>query len=89
MSYALTEDGNAFFGKEGSGRIYIDGNQATLYSPGWEKGGMQIDLDRPHIKMTNGTYNIVLDAGANVSKPFTIGTKFSVSWNGTLRAEDG
>jgi hypothetical protein len=36
MSYALTEDGKAFFGKDGKGRIYLDGNNSTLYSNGWK-----------------------------------------------------
>ena len=28
MSYALKEDGTAFFGKAGKGRIYLDGNKS-------------------------------------------------------------
>lgn len=54
MSYALTEDGKAFFGKDGNGRIYIDGNNATLQSGDWlnQKKGMKIDLDEPSIFMT-------------------------------------
>ena len=32
MSYAFKEDGTAFIGKDGKGRIYIDGNDATIYS---------------------------------------------------------
>jgi hypothetical protein len=28
MSYALKDDGTAFFGKDGKGRIYFDGNKA-------------------------------------------------------------
>jgi hypothetical protein len=32
MSYAFKEDGTAFLGKDGKGRIYINGNDATIYS---------------------------------------------------------
>jgi len=28
MSYALKDDGTAFFGKDGNGRIYFNGNKA-------------------------------------------------------------
>jgi len=28
MSYALKDDGTAFFGKDGKGRIYFDGTSA-------------------------------------------------------------
>ena len=35
MSYALKDDGTAFFGKDGSGRIYFDGNTAQIYSSRW------------------------------------------------------
>lgn len=57
MSYALTEDGKAFFGKDGNGRIYIDGNSATLQSADWlnHEKGMKIDLDEPSIFMTRYT----------------------------------
>ena len=48
MSYALKDDGTAFFGKDGRGRIYIDGNNATIKSASWrydKPEGMMIDLD--------------------------------------------
>jgi hypothetical protein len=32
MSYALKEDGTAFIGKSGSGRILFDGNKGTIAS---------------------------------------------------------
>ena len=97
MSYALTEDGKAFFGKDGQGRIYINGNDATLYSNNWETRGMKIDLNAPWIKLTNGTNYITIDAtktgavtSADTSKaPFKIGSKFSVAWDGTIYATGG
>ena len=56
MSYALKDDGTAFFGKDGSGRIYFNGNSAQIYSAGWiankdDKKGMLIDVDDGYIKM--------------------------------------
>jgi hypothetical protein len=32
MSYAFKEDGTAFLGKDGKGRINFNGNDATIYS---------------------------------------------------------
>lgn len=66
MAYALKDDGTAFFGAEDKGRIYIDGNKATLYSSGWDQmeknkkkanSGMQIDLNQPSIKMKKREYD--------------------------------
>ena len=37
MSYALKDDGTAFFGADGSGRIYLNGNNAKIYSANWIK----------------------------------------------------
>jgi hypothetical protein len=48
MSYALKDDGTAFFGKDGRGRICLDGNNATIKSASWrfnKPEGMMIDLD--------------------------------------------
>lgn len=57
MSYALKDDGTAFFGKDGKGRIYFDGNSAQIYSANWiepsysnglydiRKKGMMLDVD--------------------------------------------
>lgn len=48
MSYALKDDGTAFLGKDGRGRIYFDGNNAVIKSASWrfdKLEGMMIDLD--------------------------------------------
>ena len=66
MSYALKDDGTAFFGKSGEGRINIDGNKATLYSPAYQgnnPNGMKIDLggdNTPFIDLKNGSNSITL-----------------------------
>lgn len=102
MSYAFKEDGTAFLGKYGKGRIHINGNDATIYSTNWAEQGMMIDLNDPYIQL-NGTYsykddnnNTVTESGSiNLSaKPYTqypleIGSKFKVKWDGTIYATNG
>lgn len=63
MSYAFTEDGKAFLGKEGRGRIYFDGDNSTIYSKNYTNNyGMKIDLggdNTPYIDMKNGLNNYI------------------------------
>ena len=58
MSYALKDDGTAFFGKDGHGRIYFNGNKAQIYSALWKTSeqGMLLDIDDGFIKI-NGEQN--------------------------------
>lgn len=53
MSYAFKQDGTAFIGKDGKGRIFLNGESATLYSAKWltNKTGMLIDLDDGYLHM--------------------------------------
>ena len=63
MSYAFMEDGTAFIGKSGHGRIHIDGDKSTIKSEGYNLGhGILIDLDDNIIDMKNGSGGIYLDA---------------------------
>ena len=49
---SLKEDGTAFFGKSGRGRIEFDGTKGTIFSAFYENGnGMKIDLDNAVIDM--------------------------------------
>lgn len=137
MSYAFKDDGSAFIGKDGTGRIYVDGDNATLYSANFDKSnvaGMEIDLNapsihmkadesdnyikmefnnnKPRLRVQSGTSYFLLDTRSGSSKislsgkresksgtitlstlssddPLTIGSKFSVEWDGTLHATDG
>jgi hypothetical protein len=80
MSYAFKEDGTAFIGKDGRGRIMFDGNDATIYSATYDIGeGMKIDLGgdnrSPFIDIKAPGSNILLKAeeGASYMK-FTSGT---------------
>lgn len=66
MSYALKDDGTAFFGKDGRGRIYIDGNNATIKSAAWRYDnplGMMLDLDDGILKANSSDYNLTLSPG--------------------------
>ncbi len=61
-SYCLLDDGTAFFGKDGKGRIYINGNKSQIYSAKWKAKsslheGMLLDIDDGYIKM-NYTYKV-------------------------------
>ena len=55
QSYALLEDGTAYFGKTGAGRIYFDGDKGTIKSANWNNSntGMFIDLDDGILKMNS------------------------------------
>lgn len=97
MSYAFKEDGTAFIGKNGQGRIYFDGDDATIYSHDWTERGMKIDLNAPWIQLTNGTNYITIDAtkegtvnsNGTSNAPFQIGSKLAVDWDGTIYATGG
>lgn len=68
MSYALKDDGTAFFGKDGKGRIYFNGNNAQIYSAQWvavndsnngiysqKHQGMMLDINDGLIDIRNST----------------------------------
>ena len=58
MSYALKEDGTAFFGKDGSGRIHLMGDKAQIYSSNWlddDPEGLMFDLDDGIIQIQHNT----------------------------------
>lgn len=68
MSYALKDDGTAFFGKDGKGRIYFNGNNAQIYSADWTEpltrdnnlyaqshSGMLLDINDGLIDIRNST----------------------------------
>lgn len=80
MAYAFKDDGTAFIGKSGKGRILFDGNESTITSENFNSlgVGLSVDLDDGiikfnNIKNTEGTNNtgneenyfITLDASNN------------------------
>lgn len=71
MSYAFMEDGTAFIGKSGHGRIHIDGDKSTIKSEGYNLGhGVLIDLDDNIFHMKNGNGGIYLDANNDLEINF-------------------
>ena len=105
MSYAFKDDGNAFIGKDGSGRIIFDGDGGNIYSSSWETEslGMYLGIDDGVIKLqaqnkiTNisGNEYITLSA-AESTYPLSIGNNittsarnFRVDWDGKLYATNG
>lgn len=72
VSYAFMEDGTAFIGKAGRGRIYINGDKSTIQSEGYNLGhGVLIDLDDNLIEMKNGSGGIYLDAKNDLKIDFS------------------
>lgn len=97
--YALQDNGKAFFGAAGNGRILIDGNNSTLTSSRYidNETGLFLDLDDAYLNFKNNNYYIDLDASddnldVSKSSALKIGTgsepNFSVNWNGDLRANN-
>lgn len=100
QSYGFRDDGTAFIGKTGVGRIEFKGDQGIIESSAYNAGqGMSINL-------TAGTidaHQFTLSAGDNVfnateyirlttdvnDNPLTIGNQFWVEWDGTLHATNG
>ena len=56
MSYAFKDDGTAFIGKSGRGRIEFNGDEGTIKSMSWTREnpiGMNIDLDDGALQMSS------------------------------------
>ena len=96
-SFGFRDDGTAFIGKSGSGRIEFDGEKGIIKSP--DDQGMIIDLNDGKITSEKfdlkvGKFNndedkyIYLSSTHNIY-PLRIGTNFSVEWDGTVTANSG
>ena len=94
-SFGFRDDGTAFIGKPGAGRLEFNGDSSRITSNRMENnlGGMLLDFDDGLIEMinpnnatTSGT--IKIDATA-VTTPFTIGGNFKVDWDGSIEAHNG
>ena len=95
MAYAFKDDGTAFIGKYGRGRIEFDGNSGTI---GDATGNMTIDLDDGQINAKcfkleagSGDEKVVLQTAqigalTTSTKPLQIGKYFDVDWTGHVRA---
>lgn len=97
QSFAFKEDGTAFIGKSGHGRILFDGNKGILKSSKWDKNpseGMLLDLDDGILDMKVNNKFITLSASEK-RWPLSIGNvqsvssrDFRVDWDGYLRANN-
>ena len=95
-SFGFRDDGTAFIGKSGSGRIEFDGNKGIIKSP--DSQGLVIDLDDGKItsekfdlkvgKFNNENEYIYLSS-THSRYPLRIGENFSVEWDGTVTANSG
>lgn len=100
QTYAFKQDGTAFIGKSGAGRIEFDGSEGIIESGAYDAGqGMSINLKEGTIN----AHQFTLSAGDNVidatdylrlttnvnDNPLTIGKQFWVEWDGTLHATNG
>lgn len=95
-SFGFRDDGTAFIGKSGGGRIEFDGNKGIIKSP--DSQGLIIDLDDGKItsekfdlkvgKFNNENEYIYLSS-THSRYPLRIGKNFSVEWDGTVTANSG
>jgi hypothetical protein len=95
-SFGFRDDGTAFIGKSGHGRLELNGEKSTIQSSTFKenKGGLSLDFDDALIelyepgKAHKEKKSIIMDARKSYD-PFTIGSYFSVDWDGTLDASNG
>ena len=104
-SFGFKDDGTAFIGKPGKGRLQFDGDKSIIQS-NWmaeDKGGMKLDFDDGKIELKSpvGTkfdsdefdeeiIEGVIKINASAPQtPFEIGQRFKVDWDGSIWAKDG
>lgn len=75
VTYAFNDDGTAFIGGSGEGRIYFDGTRGTITSDNYKanSAGMLVDLTDGKIDMINSAGHIILDT-TNNNQLFNINT---------------
>lgn len=87
MTYAFKEDGTAFIGKSGGGRIYFDGTQSTIESANYSTGqGISIDLDAGTLEIKNESPNQYDNAPLRVLGPMNQNL-FKIDWQGNVSLE--
>lgn len=104
-SFGFKDNGTAFIGKPGKGRLQFDGDKSIIQS-NWmaeDKGGMLLDFDDGKIELQSpvGTEfkedyfdEDIVDGTITINAsaprtPFKIGDSFSVDWDGSIWAKDG
>lgn len=82
MSYAFKEDGTAFIGKDGKGRIILDGNKGVIQSASWTNNSypkMQIDLDDTKIEMYGSRSDYIKIDATNTNYPIELGGSLRIN----------
>lgn len=95
-TFGFKDNGTAFIGEAGRGRLEFDGSKSTISSNlmAQEKGGMLLDFDDGLIELVqsfNPENKVVITAGAGVDYPIYVGKekKFKIDWEGKITATDG
>lgn len=98
-TFGFKDDGTAFIGEAGSGRLIFDGSKSTISSnlmvDNKRKGGMLLDFDDGLIELVQSSNSeenkVVIAAGVDVDYPIYVGKekKFKVNWDGKITATDG
>lgn len=98
-TFGFKDDGTAFIGEAGRGRLEFDGEKSTIQSAKMvnNKGGMLLDFDDGIIKLvqydkekdTAGENSILFDASSDSTLPISVGEdkKFKIDWEGNIEAE--
>lgn len=89
MAYAFKDDGTAFIGKSGKGRILFDGNESTITSENFNSLGMglEMDLDDGVLQFKNKEHNAL--SGINDSEATIIDYFITLdASNDNLNADD-
>ena len=99
VSFGFRDDGTAFIGKAGTGRIEFDGEKSIIQSAVYNDGkGMSINLLEGTIKAhqfelnvggTRKTDNTIFISTDSDKYPLQIGSNFYVEWDGTINAKNG
>ena len=94
-SFGFKDDGTAFIGKAGKGRLEFNGEKSIIQSSIMDdsKIGMKMDFDDGYIQLVqfgeNKNNQIWIDAQKDSIYPIKAGEKFKVEWDGTLTASNG
>lgn len=88
LSYAFMDDGKAFIGKSGTGRIEFDGDKGIIQSSNYKSNnqGIKMDLKTPYLILNNDEDNRTYSV---TQYPFQIGGNFQIEWSGRIHARDG
>lgn len=99
-SFGFRDNGTAFIGKPGAGRLEFDGEKSIIQSnlmASTEAGGMKLDFNDGFIQLIQPNEilknEIWFDAQKDSEYPIRVGKeneeKFKVAWDGSIYAEDG